>query len=328
MLAARFFNQLLICALAVAILGNRATAQSAADPSSTTQGTSADAQQASDNKQYPPKIEGAQVEVYKSIGDVKLNAYIFHPKTSAGANRSPRPAIIFFFGGGWRSGSPTQFENHCRYLAERGMVAITADYRVASRHEVKAVSCVADAKSAIRWVRENAQRLGVDPTRIVAAGGSAGGHLAACTGVIRAFDEEREDTSISSVPNALALFNPALVLAPVGDDQSILPEKLEELRDRMGVEPSQLSPLHMLSGKAPPTIIFHGKEDTTVPYQTAELFAQAMKDAGNRCELIGYDDQKHGFFNYGRGDGTHYQDTLNQLDAFLVSLGYLPATDN
>ena len=85
----------------------------------------------------------------------------------------------------------------------------------ASRNQVKAVSCVADAKSAIRYVRQNAARLGVDPNRLAAGGGSAGGHLAACTGVIQGFDEAGEDTSISSVPNALALFNPAVALAPV-----------------------------------------------------------------------------------------------------------------
>src|SRR6185503_1822467 len=113
------------------------------------------------------------------------------------------PAIVFFFGGGWTNGSPGQFEEHCKHLGSRGLVAITADYRVASRQQVKAVSCVADAKSAIRYVRKEAARLGIDPDRIVAGGGSAGGHIAACTGTIDGFDEAGEDKSISSVPNAM-----------------------------------------------------------------------------------------------------------------------------
>lgn len=272
---------------------------------------------------YPPEIEGATVMVYKKIGDVKLNAYIFGvPNEQNFADR--RPAIVFFFGGGWKSGSPTQFEHHCRYLAQRGMVAITADYRVASRHGVPAVDCVSDAKSAIRWVRQNARRLGVDPERIVAAGGSAGGHIAACTGTVKSFDEENEDVLTSSVPNAMALFNPALIVARVeGESLGGEEQKWDELRERMGVEAELLSPFHQVKEQVPPTIIFHGKADSTVPYKTAELFCQAMLKAGNQCELVGYEDQTHGFFNYGRADGKHYQLTLDALDRFLVSLGYL-----
>src|SRR5262249_13533381 len=144
-----------------------------------------------------------------------------------------RPAIVFFFGGGWTNGSPMQFEEHCKYLASRGIVAITADYRVASRHQVKAVSCVADAKSAIRFVRKEADRLGVDPNKIVASGGSAGGHIAACSGVISGFNESSEDASVSSVPNALALFNPAVVLAPAVGLPPANQEKVDSLIDRM-----------------------------------------------------------------------------------------------
>ena len=69
------------------------------------------------------------------------------------------------------------------------MVAMTADYRVASRHGTQARHCVADGKSAVRWIRQHAGRLGVDPHRVAAGGGSAGGHGAACTGVIAQGDE-------------------------------------------------------------------------------------------------------------------------------------------
>jgi acetyl esterase/lipase len=74
----------------------------------------------------------------------------------------------------------------------------------------------------------------------------------------------------------------------------------------------------------PPAIIFHGKADTTVPYATAEAFARRMREAGNRCELFGYEDQTHGFFNHGRANG-RYAETLAGADAFLVSLGFLQA---
>lgn len=272
-------------------------------------------------KTYPPKLEGAEVQTYKTVGNTKLNLYIYNPPGHKATDKSP--AIVFFFGGGWTNGSPTQFEEHCKHLASRGMVAITADYRVASRNQVKAISCVQDAKSAIRYVRKEAAKLGVDPNRIAAGGGSAGGHLAACCGTIKGFDESTEDASISSVPNALALFNPAVVLAEAPGLTSINQEKVDSLKDRMGVDPKELSPYHQVKTGVPPTIIFHGKADTTVPYATVELFTKAMIDAGNKCTLMGYEGQAHGFFNYGRNGGEYYPKTIASLDEFFVGLGYL-----
>lgn len=273
-------------------------------------------------KNYPAEINGADVRIYKSLDGVALNAYIFSPENKS----QPAPAIVFFFGGGWTSGSPTQFEQHCKYFAGRGMVAITADYRVASRHAVKAVECVADAKSAIRWVRTNAEVLGVDPDRIVAAGGSAGGHIAAAAGTLVDFDEASEDTNVSSRPNALALFNPALVLAQVEGKAFPDDAKLAELEKRLGVAPKKLSPYHQITSSVPPTIIFHGKADTTVPYWTAEAFQAAMLEHGNQCELFGFENAKHGFFNYERDGGENYQTTIKALDEFLVSLDFLKAS--
>jgi len=272
------------------------------------------------NAAYPPSFPEAKIEVYKTVGDLKLNLYIFNPADHKATDK--RPAIVFFFGGGWTNGNPRQFEQQCRHLASRGMVAITADYRVASRHQVKAVSCVADAKSAIRYVRKEAARLGIDPDKIAAGGGSAGGHIAACTGTIEGFDEAGEDTSISSVPNAMVLFNPALVLAPV-EGIELDRGRAGTLGDRMGVEPQKLSPYHHVRKGAPPTLILHGKADSTVPYATAEAFAKSMTAAGNQCELVGYEGQRHGFFNHGRGDGEHYTKALAAMDDFLIQHGLL-----
>ncbi len=271
---------------------------------------------------YPPAFPEARAEVYKTVGDVKLSLWIFEPKDHKPEDK--RPAVVFFFGGGWTGGTPTQFHEQCKHLASRGMVAVTADYRVASRQQVKAVSCVADAKSAVRYLRANAARLGIDPTRIAAGGGSAGGHIAACTGVVKGLDESSEDGQVSSVPNAMILFNPALVLAAVPG--KFEPNaKLEGLRERVGADPQTISPYHHVAKNQPPTLVLHGQADTTVPYATAELFASAMKEAGNRCELVGYEGQPHGFFNFGRGDNAHYQKTLQAADDFLVSLGWLKA---
>lgn len=269
---------------------------------------------------------GAAVEVYKTTqnadGDpVSLNAYVFNPPGHQASDQ--RPAVVFFFGGGWKSGTPNQFTQQCRHLASRGMVAIAADYRVLKRQGTKADKCVADGKSAIRWVRKNAKRLGVDSNRVAAGGGSAGGHIAACTGILEGFDQASEDLAISSRPDAMALFNPAVVLAKIDQRPPLDPKNMKGLSERMGTDPKALSPIHHISKDAPPTIIFHGRADATVFFWTAEAFRDAMVKAGNRCELIGYEGQEHGFFNYGRGDNSNYEKTLRELDRFFVSLNYL-----
>lgn len=269
--------------------------------------------------QGPPRLEGARAEVYKKVQDLELKIWIFEPAGHTPSDK--RPAIVFFFGGGWRTGSPKQFEQQCRYLASRGMVAMTADYRVESRHGAKVADCVRDAKSAVRWIRANAARLGVDPRRIAAGGGSAGGHLAAAAALVEGFEEPGEDQTISSRPDALVLFNPALILAPVGEGLPI--GKVTDLAARMGADPKALSPYHHIRKGAPPTIIFHGKADTTVPYRTVELFTRKMQELGNRCELVGFEGAGHGFFNYGRGGNRAFGETLRKADEFLASLGYL-----
>ena len=126
--------------------------------------------------------------VYKEIKNAKLKLHVFEPKGHKGSDR--RPAIVFFFGGGWVGGTPGQFYPHCTYLASRGMVAFAAEYRVKSRHNVTPYECVTDGKSAVRWIRANAETLGIDKDRLAAGGGSAGAHVAACTGTIDGLDEK------------------------------------------------------------------------------------------------------------------------------------------
>lgn len=162
---------------------------------------------------YPPHMPEARVETYKSVEGTDLKIWIFEPDGHKASDS--RPAIVFFFGGGWRQGTPGQFRHQAKHLAARGMVAMAADYRVLNRQGVKGHKCVQDAKSAIRWARANAKRLGIDPNRLAAGGGSAGGHLAASTATLPDHDDPSGDKSISSRPDALALFNPGMVLASV-----------------------------------------------------------------------------------------------------------------
>ena len=265
---------------------------------------------------HPPVIEGTKSETYRKIGDTELKVWIFDP---AQKSTKPRPAIVFFFGGGWTGGTPTQFEPQSRHLADRGMIAIVADYRVKTRQDAKPADCVSDAKACVRWVRANAARLGIDPERIAVGGGSAGGHLAASVATLPGLDTAKDDKSVSCLPNALVLFNPGTVMAPFpGLDLKGFGAGLD--KEKFGCEPTEISPLHHVKKGTPPTIIFHGKADTTVPYSTVEKFAEVMKATGNRCDLVGYEGQPHGFFNKSK-----YAETLAAADDFLVSLGYLPA---
>jgi acetyl esterase len=266
-----------------------------------------------------------QVETYKTIGDTKLAMEIYLPPGHKPTDR--RPAMVFFFGGGWNSGTTKQFAHQAGYLASRGMVAIAADYRVYSRHQARVVDCIADAKSAIRWTRANASRLGIDPDKIASAGGSAGGHLAAAVATLDNFDEPGEDKSVSSRPNAIALFNPALNLAPEAfgpqAESKSKKDKRTPVAARLGATAAEVSPTVHVKAGVPPAIVFHGEADMTVPYAQAKEFTERMTAAGNRCELVGYPGKGHGFFNVGRGDGQGFPDTLRRLDGFLGSLGYL-----
>ena len=251
-------------------------------------------------------------QVYKVVNDVELGADLFPPSGTPSGG-----AILFFFGGGWRGGSTSQFHPHCRELAARGMLAACAEYRVLaddSRHADSPFDCVADGKSAIRWLRQHADELGLDPQRIAAGGGSAGGHVAAAAGLIDGLDEAGEDTTVSSVPDALALFNPVIDTTQTG--------WLPGAR-LLGARAAELSPTHHVTAGAPPSLVFHGTEDAAVPFENVERFARLMATAGNRCDLVPYPGETHGFFNHGRGDGTAYTQTLERTVAFLEELGFL-----
>lgn len=270
---------------------------------------------------YPPEIPDARTEVYRTADGTDLKAWIFEPAGHRADDT--RPAIVFFFGGGWNGGTPGQFRPQATHLAERGMVAMVVDYRVKSRQGTSANVAVSDAKAAIRWVRAHASRLGVDQNRIAAGGGSAGGHLAAATATLPGHDATGAAAHVSPAPNALVLFNPVLITAPLPGRTNEEADKLEKLRPRLGAEPESMSPYHHVRPGLPPTLILHGKSDKTVPYRQAELFTEAMIAAGNRCELVGYPNQGHGFFNAHRSDNSAYGDTVRRMDDFLVSLGWL-----
>ena len=248
--------------------------------------------------------------VYKTVGKVSLTLHLFEPKDHKPTDK--RAAIVFFFGGGWVGGSPSQFYPHCSYLASRGMVAAAAEYRIKRKHRTSPYECVKDGKSAIRFLRSNAKRLGIDPNRVAAGGGSAGGHVAAATATVKAFNEKGEETTVSCVPNALVLFNPVYDNGPTGYGYSRVKERWKEF-----------SPLHNIHKGMPAAIVFMGTKDKLIPVKTAETFRDRMRAVGSRSELLLYENQPHGFFNYGRNGNRFYVQTVTAMDKFLASLEYL-----
>lgn len=246
--------------------------------------------------------------IYKKIGTVELKLHVFNPEDHKPTDK--RPAIIFFFGGGWIGGSPSQFYPHCEHLASRGMVGMSAEYRVKSRNGTTPRECVQDGKSAVRWVRQHARELGIDPDMIAAGGGSAGGQVAAATGTTNGFEEKEENLGISSRPDALVLFNPVFDNGPTGYGHDQVKEYWE-----------QFSPMHNIGEATPPTVVFLGTRDEFVPVKTAGDYKRSMEKNGRRCDLHLYEGQPHGFFNFKNRD--YYSKTVSEMDRFLTSLGYL-----
>ena len=249
-----------------------------------------------------------EVRVYKKVGDRELKLHIAKPADWKATDQ--RPALVFFYGGGWVGGTPEQFRGQSEYLATRGMVGVRVEYRVIPKGDSGPPTvCCADAKSAVRWVRAHAGELGVDPQRIGAAGGSAGGHLAAFTGLVAGQDDPQDDLKISPKPNALVLFNPVFDNGPVGGWGTA----------RVGERAKDFSPAHNITAAAPPAIVFLGREDKLIPVATVERFQANMKTAGVRCDAHFYAGQAHGFFN----QEPFKSRTLLEADKFLASLGWL-----
>ena len=258
---------------------------------------------------YPPVLPDATAHTYKTVDDVALRLWVFEPEGHAASDACP--AALFFFGGGWRTGSPAQFERQAKALRDRGMVGIVADYRVSSRHGTRPWHAVADAHDALRWVRSHASELGIDPERIAAGGGSAGGHLAAATATLA--HPDGPDHAIER-PNALLLFNPAVVIADlVGTQRS------EALAGRFDRPLKEMSPHHHVAAGHPPTFIVHGEADAVVPVDDAIIYCERVLSVGTDCSLALYDGAGHGFFNR----DPHFEPTLEQMLDYLEGLGWL-----
>lgn len=243
---------------------------------------------------------------YKQVDTVQLGLKVFYP--SGYKKGEHHPTMVFFFGGGWTGGSIAQFEPHAKHFANKNMITVLVDYRVKSRHNTTPFESLKDAKSAIRYLRQHAVELGVDANRIVASGGSAGGHLAAACFTNESLNESSDDVTISAKPNALVLFNPVIDNGKDGYGF-----------ERIGENYVTFSPMHNVKKGFPPTIFFLGTKDKLIPVATAEMFKKKIEEVGGRCELFFSEDQPHGFFN----KEPYLSETIAKTDSFLMSLTYI-----
>ena len=258
---------------------------------------------------YPPSLPDATEHTYKIVGDVVLRLWVFAPDRATGADA--RPAAVFFSaaaGGPVRPRSSRDRRGRCGTGAWWESSPTTGSRRVTGTRPWHAV---ADAQDALHWVRSHAAELGIDPKRIAAGGGSAGGHLAAATATLA--HPQGPDHAVTW-PNALLLFNPAVVIADIEGSQRS--EALAGLFER---PLRTMSPYHHVADGHPPTFVVHGKADTVVPVDDAIAYCERVLSMGGDCRLALYDGAGHGFFNR----EPDFESTLEQMLGFLEGLGWL-----
>lgn len=257
----------------------------------------------------PEGLAGAATHVYRDVGPEPLRLHVFRP--SGAAEGRPRPAFVFFFGGGWTRGTPQNSAGWARMAAQWGMIGIAPDYRTKERFGTSPLEAVADARAAVRWVQDHADELGVDPARIVVGGNSAGGHLALWTAL--------STVPPGSLPEESPRLPPvALVLMSTVSDTSKLSGYTPT---RFGEHATALSPLHQLDPRMPPLLAFHGDADRTVPHSQALALDEKWRATGNESRLVTVPGGSHSF----SGQLPEWREKSRELiREFLKERGLLP----
>jgi len=234
---------------------------------------------------------------YSTPGGERLALDMARPKKATG----PLPAIVCIHGGGFRAGNREHHDRLCIQLAERGYVAVSVTYRLAPKHQFPAA--VNDVKAAVRWLRANATKYDVDPTRIGATGDSAGGHLAlflGLTGDVKEFDAaDGGNADQSSRVNCIVdVYGPSDFTKSYDasvDAAQVLPlflgGNLETARHKHVVA----SPLNWVTPNAAPTLAIHGTKDPYVAHDQAVWLIDRLKGADVDCELLTLEGAGHGF---------------------------------
>jgi acetyl esterase len=216
--------------------------------------------------------------VYRDVEGQSLRAYVFTPPRST---RSPRPAILFFHGGGWSTGSAEWTFQNAQRFANLGVVSIAIDYRL-SGGTTTPIESLDDTCTAFHWARQNARELGIDPDRVGGYGVSAGGQLVAAAATLGC--GSGEGRYANGGPDALLLWSPALNVAGDGWFGKLL-------QGRAASE--AYSPVHHVPARLPPVSIVHGAEDALTPLPHARRFCELATMNGNRCELHVYPSVGH-----------------------------------
>jgi acetyl esterase/lipase len=266
--------------------------------------------------QENPPVGGPVDLVFKVTGSDSLRLTIFPPAQNH--PEEPDAAMVIFHGGGWTMGDPSWAFGYAKRYAQKGMVAVAAQYRLSNQRSITPIDAMEDARDAIIWLRKNARELGIAPDRIVAFGWSAGAHLAACAAVFPSSDLA---TNISSIPDALILYSPALSVENDAWFHQLLPDRSN---------PEDLSPARHVREQMPPAIIVIGRDDTVTPLNGSEMFHQNMVKFGNQCQLVVYDGVGHLFTpsdqpdnGWPNPDEKVREKALKEIDLFLKDIGFM-----
>lgn len=249
-----------------------------------------------------------EIRIYKKVAGRELQMHVFRPQGWKASDK--RGCYMVIHGGGWTGGVPQRMYPFAAHYAGQGLVSVSLQYRLHSaKTGVTVYDCVKDARSAVRHLRSHAAELGIDPRKIIVSGGSAGGHLAASTALFDKVNEQGEDTTLSTTPNALVLLFPVIDTSKEGYGQA-----------KIGDTWRDLSPVHQVRPGLPPTITFHGTGDTVTPFAGAKAFHEAMLKAGNTSVLDVHEGGVHGYL---MREEALLQDTFRKTDAFLKKIGLL-----
>jgi acetyl esterase/lipase len=261
----------------------------------------------------PATLPGAQTFIYRDGTPEPMRLHVFKPAGWTASDH--RPALVFYFGGGWTTGTPSSSAIFSRRAAALGWVGISPDYRTKGRCGTSPLESVADSRAALRWVQDHAAELGIDPAKIVVGGHSAGGHVALWTAI--------DHTPPGSDPNEAPHAKPAalFLLAPVSDTSR--PGGYTPFR--FGANDVALSPINQLDGKMPPTLLMHADTDEVVPYRESVALSAALIKNGAVCDFVTVPGGKHGF--PWQHNGYDVNTIMDRLADFLKKNGVLTEAD-
>lgn len=201
------------------------------------------------------------------------------------------PAVILVHGGYWSQGSRKELSDFATKLAKNGYLAMTIDYHLLPQY--KQSTQTEDITKAIWWLRENSERLNVNPAKIGVIGISAGGYLAAWA----ATHDKTNPKDIHSRPNAVvSLCGPWNLSHEAEKEVSQDSVKLIELFCD-GKNREEASPQFSISTSVPPILLIHGGSDTIVPISQSINAYKQLKSNHCSCKLIVVDKDEHIFPN-------------------------------